>query len=545
MSGYKVLLVEDEIPARTVFRSMIEARGDLFELVGEAEDGQDGLELYKRHLPQLIVTDITMPGMNGLEMLRAIESATATMPQVIILTCHQDFQFAQQAIQLKAGAYLIKDDCLNDPELLVRTLEGMTEQVVGRDAMREKQQELEQKVRSNEIVIEQNLFLEMLRNPVAGEKWLQSLKQIGIPVHRSQVYALMLELDRSSLRFSVELPQELKLWQFAGVNVLNELLDTLGPHKVIALDKGRFVAIFSLTIESSLERLIDQVADSFSKYLKMDSLVLLRTFPSGLQDYMGELKSWVSAAYPFFYDNRPTLGGGASSAERIRYTHIPEQYVRFWGKVLKGALLESHVSSAAVEHERKSFHKQAMEHNWDPEQMKSLYLRIFLELSQFRHESDGMSDIEATFRKRLEQCQTFDAVHDSTVACFRQLKLLQGERKLDASIAKIVQRLHENLNEPFKLEELAASINYSVPYFSSMFKKTTGESFVQYLNKLRLEKAKLLLLTTDRKTFEIAEDIGFENYRSFNRLFKQAIGLTPSDFRKQGVEGHSAFSSTL
>ncbi|OUS78561.1 hypothetical protein B1748_00330 [Paenibacillus sp. MY03] len=538
MSGYKVLLVEDEIPARTVFRGMIEERGDLFELVGEAEDGADGLELYHRHKPQLVVTDITMPGMSGLEMLRAIESGGGTMPQVVILTCHQDFQFAQQAIQLKAAAYLIKDDCLNDPELLARTLEELTEQVVGRDETREKQLELEQKVRSNEIVIEQNLFLEMLRNPAAGDEWLQSLERIGIPARGSQSFALMLELDRSSLRFSIEQPQELKLWQFAGVNVLNELLGALGPHKVIALDKGRFVAIFAPTNESPLETLLDQVVDSFSKYLKMDSLAIIRRFPSGLGDRMGELKAWVSAAYPFFYDSLPALGSGSLAPERIAYVHIPEQYIRFWGKVLKGALLESHLVSSAVEHERSSFRKQAKEHGWEPEQIKSLYLRIFLDLSQFTNEAEGMADLEADFRKKLEQCQTFDAVHDSTVACFRKLKLLQGDnRKLDAWIAKIVQRLHENLHEPFKLEELAASINYSVPYFSSMFKKTTGDSFVQYLNKLRLEKAKLLLLTTDRKTFEIAEEIGFENYRSFNRLFKRDTGLTPSDYRKQGVEG--------
>ncbi|MNP85292.1 HTH-type transcriptional regulator YesS [compost metagenome] len=66
-----------------------------------------------------------------------------------------------------------------------------------------------------------------------------------------------------------------------------------------------------------------------------------------------------------------------------------------------------------------------------------------------------------------------------------------------------------------------------------MFKKTTGESFIQYLIRLRIEKAKLLLLTTDQKTFEIADAVGMENYRSFNRLFKRETGMTPSDFRKR------------
>ncbi|MDF2836412.1 MAG: hypothetical protein K0Q63_2052, partial [Paenibacillus sp.] len=405
-----------------------------------------------------------------------------------------------------------------------------------RDETREKQLELEQKVRSNEIVIEQNLFLEMLRNPGAENEWLLSLEQAEIPVLHSRAHVLLLELDRSSLRFSIDQPGELKLWQFAGVNVLKELLGEMGPHKVVALDKGRFVAIFATAGEPVQDAFLEQVADAFSKYLKMDALVLLRSFAQGMKEGMRELRQLVSDAYPFFYDGRQTSKPVRQALRQSDgFARIPEPYMRFWGKVLKQSLLESHLSMAGLEQERSSFQRQAMEQGWEPEQIKSLYLRLFLDLSQFTSDTVGVADLEAALRKRLEQCQTFDSAHESTVANFRKLKQLQGDnRKLDASIAKIVQRLHENLSEPFKLEELAASINYSVPYFSSMFKKTTGESFVQYLNRLRLEKAKLLLLTTDQKTFEIAEAIGFENYRSFNRLFKKETGRTPSDYRKQG-----------
>ncbi|AIQ19214.1 hypothetical protein H70357_22750 [Paenibacillus sp. FSL H7-0357] len=73
-----------------------------------------------------------------------------------------------------------------------------------------------------------------------------------------------------------------------------------------------------------------------------------------------------------------------------------------------------------------------------------------------------------------------------------------------------------------------------------MFKKTVGESFIQYLTRLRIERAKLLLLTSDQKTFEIAEAIGFENYRSFNRIFKKETGFSPSDFRRIGASAEAS-----
>lgn len=205
--------------------------------------------------------------------------------------------------------------------------------------------------------------------------------------------------------------------------------------------------------------------------------------------------------------------------------------------MLKKALLEPHLSTAALEQERQSLHRQAMEQAWDPEQIKSLYLRVFLDMSHNVIGAEGGADLEAELRVQIELCQTFNSVHEITCDYFRKLQQLQeGGRKIDASITRIIQQMREDLSYPYKLEELAASINYSVPYFSSMFKKAVGESFVQYLTRLRIEQAKLLLLTTDHKTFEISESIGFENYRSFNRIFKKETGVSPSDYRRQGTQ---------
>ncbi|MEK8127268.1 helix-turn-helix domain-containing protein [Paenibacillus filicis] len=541
MTTYNVILVEDEIPARTIFRQMIEQRSDLLSLVGEAEDGRDGLELFLLHKPQFLVTDITMPGMSGLEMLQEIEQSGLPQPQIVILTCHQDFHYAQQAIQLKAAAYLLKDDCLTDPGLLARTLTELTSKLESQDVTRVKQLELEQKVRYNEIGIEQSLFLDMLRTPAAEARWLESLEQVRIPVTGGRFRLLLLELDRSSLRFSIDQVEELKLWQFAGVNVLRELLDDLGArHKVIALDKGRFFAFYAEERATDTHPLPEQVQQSFALYLKMNSFAVECSFDQGDGSRSEYVKKLASAPYPFFYHNVSSVS--ISDWESLnQFQHIPESLSRFWMKVLKQALLEPHRSAATLEQERTSFYRQAMEHGWDPEQIKSLYLRVFLDISHFTPDAEGGADLKAAFRKKLEQCQTFASVHQSTFAYFRKLQQLQGDgNKIDASIARIIGRMHEDLSYPYKLEDLAASINYSVPYFSSMFKKTAGVSFIQYLTRQRIEKAKLLLLTTDQKTFEIAEAIGFENYRSFNRIFKKETGITPSDYRRM-----SAVAETL
>ncbi|QQZ60554.1 response regulator [Paenibacillus sonchi] len=535
MNHYKVVLVEDEIPARTVFRHFIEERGDLFTLVGEAEDGQDGLELFLEHKPELIVTDITMPGMNGLEMLREIEKSGERPPQIIILTCHQDFHYAQQAIHLKAASYLIKDDCLSDPGLLTRTMEQLASQVHSIDETREKQFQLEQQVRLSEVEIEQSLFLDMLLNPAAEAKWLRTLEESQLPLKEGRFKVLLLELDRGSLRFPIGQIEELKLWQFAGVNVLKELLGSIGAHKVIALDKGRFLAVYTDALKLERPGFLGQVLESFAANLKMKCFALQCRFEQGLQGRPEALKRLASAPYPFFYRSDESIA--IEEWEQLAFfQRIPEPVSRFWSKVLKKALLEPHLSAAALEQERSSLFRQAIEHGWEPEQIKSLYLRVFLDMSHTVTGAEGGAELEAALRKKLELCQTFGSVHDTTCAYFHKLQQLQeGGKKIDSSISRIIQHMREDLSYPYRLEELAASINYSVPYFSSMFKKAVGESFVQYLTRLRIEKAKLLLLTTDHKTFEISESIGFENYRSFNRIFKKETGVSPSDYRRNGA----------
>lgn len=536
MTQYNVLLVEDEIPARTVFRQFINERSDLFNLVGEAEDGLDGLKLFLEHKPELVVTDITMPGMNGLEMLREMEKSGERPPQIVILTCHQDFHYAQQAIHLKAASYLIKDDCLSDPGLLARTLEELASKTDPRDESREKQLQLEQQVRLSEIEIEQSLFLDMLRSPAAEAKWLHSLEESQLPLRDSRFTALLLELDRSSLRFPIDQLEELKLWQFAGVNVLKELLSGIGPHKVVALDKGRFLAVYT-DIVPERPGFLEHVRETFAANLKIKAIALQCRFEQGLQAYPDALRHLASAPYPFFYREGECLGIAEWEAG-IRFKPIPEPLSQFWYKVLKKALLEPHLNSAALEQERSSLLRQSLEQSWDPERIKSLYLRVFLDMSHAFIGTEGGSELVASLRKQLEQDQTFNAVHETICSSFHKLQLLQeGGKRIDASISRIIQVMREDLSYPYKLEELATSINYSVPYFSAMFKKTVGESFVQYLTRLRIEKAQLLLLTTDYKTLEISEAIGFENYRSFNRIFKKETGVSPSDYRRSAAGG--------
>ncbi|WP_141504058.1 helix-turn-helix domain-containing protein [Paenibacillus luteus] len=536
MSKLKMILVEDEFPARTVFRLMLEeTQRSLCELVGEAADGREGLELYWKHKPQIIVTDITMPGMNGLTMLDEIERSGETMPQIVILTCHQDFHYAREAIRFKVASYLLKDDCLSNSALLPQTIDRLCRQMEIQDRTREEQLLIDQRLRSNILEIERNLFLDMQRSSVAKTGLLRILQQSSLCIERTEFHVFLLDLDIDSSLFRDKKQEDLKLWQFAGVNVLSELLDGVGVNKTIAMEKGRFLAIFQSTVLRDSSILREQIRHAFLTFLKIDVFVLHCVFDQNIAQQTSELIRLAVARYPFFYSNS-AHSDFANWEKNNHYAPMPETRRSVWLKALKQALLECHLTSVPVEQTSSALLREAKQNHWEPEHIKSLYYRIFLDSTQFAAEPDGLTDNEAEFRSKLDQSRTYRAVYESIVACFRKLHDRRSidEKHIDSSIIHLIQRIYEDLSYPYKLQELAASINYSVPYFSSMFKKITGESFIPYLTRLRIEKAQLLLLTTDLKTFEIAEAVGLENYRSFNRMFKKETGMSPSDFRNAG-----------
>ncbi|WP_168122437.1 helix-turn-helix domain-containing protein [Paenibacillus sp. HB172176] len=527
MNPYSVLLVEDELPARTVFRMMIQERSDLFAIVAEASDGEEGLRQFREHSPQLIVTDITMPGMGGLDMIRELKRETGGLPLTLILSCHQDFGFAQQAIHVGASAYLVKDDCLTDPKLLVETMSALIKDQSRVQANHQHQMQLEQTLRSNQIEVDRNRFLDMLRGQERA--WLKSLAESDFPLEQPGVSALLIELDLKSLRFSMEQSEELKLWQFAGINVLNELLGQIGPHKAILHDKARFIALVASSLD--LSRLPEQIIDAFNTYLKMNGHVVLTHSHSPIASIIPALRQMSGSSFPFFYLTSRQVPLSCWEQENP-FQPMPAEDNRHWLQELKQIFIEQHRSPDMLEELKWRFHKESARCNWQPDEIKSLYLKTFLNVLQLRDNNEELNKLEAALRNELNACQTFFAVHESTLAYFqRSLAGGQGALKdISASIARIIATIHEDISYPYKLEEVAASFNYSVPYFSASFKRETGEGFLHYITQLRIEKAKLLLLTTSLKTYEIAAEIGLPNYRHFNRVFKKMTGMSPSEF---------------
>lgn len=536
MSKISVVLIEDEPPARQVFRQMIQQRCDLFELVGEADNGEDGYQLIQDKRPSLLVTDITMPVMDGLEMLREVNRSLASPPYTIILTCHEDFHYAQQAIELGASSYLLKERCLLDEDLLTRTMENVIPAILNETEARVARADMEKRLRIHELDIERNHFLDMLLGH--EQEWIQHLAGSGYETQASSHSLFWIEFDRSSLRFSMHMPEELKLWQFAAVNVLKEFVGLWGPNRIIAFDKGRFLVM--CCGERSLEADAGhQITDTLKRFLKMGSYVL--HLYTSKQVELSSLIPWIKRTYRerdlYFYEEQRVAMTSTSSLDSLfHFSPLPTESRSIWkDKLLEGLLRES--SSWKSDSPAARFYQEAAAHKWSPHQVRDVFVEVMADLKTFTRAKENHSphdgESDTLLLEALKDRQTLRALYETCLSYTHTFTDRMGtSSSIDRTVTAIVQTIKEHPEDNYLLEELAESINYSANYFGQVFKKIAGESLTSFVTNQRIERAKMLLLVSDRKTFEIAQDVGFPNYRHFNRLFKRIVGCSPTEFRE-------------
>ncbi|WNR46068.1 response regulator transcription factor [Paenibacillus roseipurpureus] len=523
--SYRVVLIEDEELARELFKQLINESNGVFEVIGEAANGKAGYTLIQSLKPDFVVTDISMPVWTGLDLIHEMKQTMKELPQTIILTCHQDFHYAQQAVHLGASSYLLKDDCLSDTGLLIRTLISLVPSVIDHAEKQRKQAELETKLRTNEISINRNSLLSTMRK--SAKEWQSYLSQtLRVPMDNSHQYLFLVEFDRKSLRFMEAEEPEQKLWEFAGVNVLQELLQQHGYANVVAVNVSRFLCICALT--KHVPELASDISDSLNRYLKINSFVHCHQAVTSLIEAEQAVKQLLKEHLLFFYEpHKITVHPQMpESPHELMSTDQKSD----WCKILREAMY----SSTLLANEMKHLAEEARQKQWRPQDILGICTEVLLNIKLTQSESAGSSLRLQTLLHHLGTCQTMRQIVDVMLLEFASQNQKTVHSAAEQVVLQKIELMNADMSQSYSLEEMAASVGYSAPYFSRTFKKVVGENFSQYLMHIRIQKAKQLLLTTDMRTFEVSYQVGIENYRNFNKIFKKIVGMSPNQYRIYG-----------
>lgn len=535
MGQYRVIVVDDEEEIREGIIRKIDWNALGYEVVGSAENGVEALELAEHLHPDVIMTDIKMSFMDGLQLC---EHIAEKMPSVkmIIFSGFDDFEYAQKAIKLNVTEYLLKP--VNAQEL-TQTLKKLKSQL---DQELADQRDIE-KLRRN---YEESL-------PVLREQFLVGLLEGRVPRQRVQAQAEMFQLKLDA-----------KYWTVALVHAegdASQALANAGPLRS-AQD------LVSLSVAKTVEEMLGRFCH-FTSFLYMDNVVILADFQaeSSVASLITGLNEVCKSAGRIWGgDISAGIGGLCTNLNEISRSYQEAQSARDYSAIMgegraiyiKDVEPDTSVQLQFGEQEERALINAIklggeeeitkvinemfshFESQLIPVAQYQVYL-VELVTALLRVVRTYELNTDEVFGEEFNYFATIFSHSPSKIrqwlieSCIRISAQVKRERldstKLLARNAK--QYIEEHYMDPeISVEKLCTVLHVSPAYFSTVFKRETEMSFVSYLTEVRLQNALNLLNTTDDKTYVIAGKVGYTEPNYFSYVFKKRFGVSPSKYRQ-------------
>ncbi|RED64650.1 response regulator [Cohnella lupini] len=506
-----LLIADDEQKIRLGLRAMIEREfADSYEIV-LVSDGDEALAACKSTGADILITDIRMPGMDGVTLIKRL-SDMPNKPAILILSGFDDFQYAKEAIRHDVKEYLLKPIVREELFAALRRIEG----------------ELERKEQIHDRLEESNQYREALRtstlNGILAKFAMEEdevstrCSEVGLdefePVYYvGIVYGEHGKRERFNGEAYLQRTSEERGWKWLGLE------DRDGQIVIVSDQLAIFEGLLEYSIASGTEG--------------------IRIGLSGKGEKIGRIKACYEEAkqalkYRMLLDQSHSgliLYDGIRE-RKVAYV-IPKETIRKLANMLgtdrekemKALLLEVLDTSKLCE-----FHIGYLEGI-----VKALNELVF---DQVFH-SYGEASIEIfKMYKKAGNVYNFAGIRDyyhsvenlllSLNDYIRSIKAIHIEHK---EMSKAVQYIHEHYHQDLSMAIVSNYVSLNYSYFSECFKEFTGESFVNFLKKVRIDQAKKLLETTDDKVYEISKRVGFENPKQFNRVFREMVGVSAMEFR--------------
>ncbi|NUU78399.1 response regulator [Paenibacillus xylanilyticus] len=564
---YRVLLVDDEEDVREGLVVEVDWEALDLRIVGLAENGREALEMAERVEPDIVVTDISMPFMDGLELARRLRERNPLV-KVVILTGYDEFDYARQAVSLSVDEYLLKPFSAGHlTELLTRLRAQMASEV----AERKDVQQLRDHYYTSLPLVQADLMATLLHRQKPPAYIHGQAKQCGLDLQgeRYGVSVLTLHLegdgkkngghegtfkselagagqrsvetDKHETGGSLRQSEDAELKQFAALNIASEVWTEHGAGHAF-MHQEAIVLLFvdrwgHPEGEKRQQQALENVIRSMNHYLRIPATVGSGAMVDTLTDVKHAYEDALLAL-----DYRLVPGTDSliyiadverQTAGKLRFDELKQQ-----------ALTRCLKAGTQVELEdalRIIFREITVEHGRGDIQ---LYLIEVLTTVWKAAQASGedMEDIfGAGFQLYADLFRLpglFEAQSKVRDVCMLvQHRIASGRQHVYKDIVEqALLFTKEHYADPdLSIQKVCGHLHISSGYFCGIFKKEVQLTFLQYLMQIRMEAAKELLRSTELKSFEIAERVGFAEPNYFSFCFKKHIGISPKEYRKQSA----------
>lgn len=536
----KVLLVDDEINVVEGLKKSITWDKYGYNIPEVAFNGKDGLVKALEYKPDVIITDITMPVMDGIEMGRRIRESNPDV-KLVFLTCHEDFNYVRDSLKLNAVEYLLKMTMTRDN--LYDLLEKISIDIEAEKKKKEKRLQLSREINQNRYVISELIISDLIQgNTRKLDGVRERLEIYGYRLNKNRFSLSLLKLDRYMELIEHNIFDDLNLIKFAILNITEEILKRHDAGEVFANGNNEFIIIYNYDYDiktSAIEKI---------KFISMElQLIIKKVIKNSCTIYIGnqynslentpkayeELKHLSNIR--FYMKDEAIIEQRHNNMEYYSETLYFTELIRLFQEALEELDIER------VEENIQHFVKRCYDLRSDINEVKDTFKKMFMVLTNFITKS-GYGEQDMTlipFSEILLYTDNIYGIGDILSELSKKALILTAKRGSCYSnneITKIMQYIDNNLHEEITLDTVATFASMNASYFSRYFKTKIGENFVDYLARKRIEKAKKLLNETELTIEEIIGKVGHTNAAYFTRVFKKLTATTPGEYRSMHRE---------
>lgn len=532
----KLMIVDDEAVIRTGIRTCLDWESMKIDVVGEAGNGRDALNRALLLAPDIVITDIKMPIISGIEFSRRLlEKRPAT--KIVFLTGYSDYEYMKQAIRLGIKDYLLKPVHVPDLEKMIQKLcmEIMQEQSDVRKGNAQKQL-----LMAKLPILRGDCLNRFMTGQMSAVKFFREANKLGMELSQGPFVAIALEIDEYR-RVLLQKGHDYEP-RFAVQNVAEEILSDIGTTKFGYLpEEGDLLGIMNLGNES-----IENVAEC----CRQIQFFIYRNFYFTVTAAIGERVlspeelrcSCVSACETL---EKKVYAGKNQILYFDNEINNIEKAAILLKKEDEDDIREALSMRNSLKVQKKLdniFSKYLGEISYSGrsvQQFGMLLLMLALQALSVENMSKESVGDTSILLDELNQNETVEEMRIFIKNFYyRALQVLntQSSGQYSKIVRDGIRYMKENYAKAIQVKDVSEAVHVTPNYFSKIFKQETGENFTEQLNKYRVDKAKeLITQQSENKIYEIAEMVGFRDYKYFTFIFKKYTGYTPLTYRQLNV----------
>ncbi len=527
---YKVFLVDDEIEIREGMRDSINWGNINFVFSGEAPDGEMALPLIQEVKPDVLITDIKMPFMDGLQLSRMVHKMMPWV-KIVILTGHDEFHYAKEAISIGVAEFLLKPVCATELTEVLKKIAAKIEQEKKEEETSEK---LKVQLQNNMAVLRERFLNELVTGMVSLQDVVDKCEHFQIDIISKYYLVTIMEAETKV--------QNMNDCKYREYLKFEEVVDKIlkGNKQVIKFKRnvGELILIIKGDGDSTLSAYAYDLSETIKNEAEKDTYCTLSISIGSVMERLGGIaKSYLDAdfvnKYKYIYGKGKILGMndlkldlGIKEFIKLDMNNINDfmkygsykdirqfvdDYVKHLDRTGMNSLIYIFYTYIYIMLNASKFVKEL---GWDIEKILPEAVQLQNDLSIINSVDKFREHIESVLRKVLE-CR---------------------ENRMEDRYSDIMGKAKDFITNHFRnpnlsLNSVASYVNMSPNHFCSVFSQEAGETFTEYLTKVRLKKAKELLKTTSLRAAEIAYGVGYNDPHYFSYIFKKWEGVTPKEFR--------------